>query len=63
LVVLDVVVTPQGTSAGEKILKDPGYGFAEKAIEALRGWRFRPAVDKDKNPIAARVQMEFAFHD
>jgi len=61
-VFLDIVVTPQGTSTGVKILKDPGYGFAEMAIEALRGWRFRPAVDKDKNPIAARVQIEFAFH-
>jgi len=61
-VLLDIVITPQGTSTGVKILKDPGYGFAEKAIEAVRGWRFRPAVDKDKNPIAARVQIEFAFH-
>jgi TonB family protein len=61
-VLLDVAVTPQGTSAGIKILKDPGYGFAEKAIEAVRRWRFRPAVDKDKIPIAARVQIEVSFH-
>jgi TonB family protein len=60
-VLLDVVVTPQGTSAGIKILKDPGYRLAEKAIKAVRGWRFRPAVDKDKSPIAARVQIEISF--
>jgi TonB family protein len=58
---LDVVVTPVGTSAGIKILKDPGYRFAEEAIEAVRRWRFRPSVDKDKSPIAARVQIEVTF--
>jgi len=61
LVLLDIVVTPQGTPAGIKILKDPGYGFTEKAIKAVRGWRFRPVVDKDKSPIAARVQIEITF--
>jgi TonB family protein len=60
-VVLDVVVTPQGTPAGIRILKDPGYGFAENAIKAVRGWRFRPAVDKDKSPIATRIPIEITF--
>jgi TonB family protein len=63
LVLLDIVVTPQGSSAAIRILKDPRYGFAENAVRAVRGWRFRPAVDKDKSPIAARVQIEVSFHD
>jgi TonB family protein len=60
-VLLDVVVTQLGTIAGVKIVKNPGHGFAENAIRTVRGWRFRPAVDKDKSPIAARVQIEITF--
>jgi TonB family protein len=63
LVLLDIVVTPHGSAAAIRILKDPGLGFAENAIKAVRRWRFRPAVDKDKTPIAARVQIEISFHD
>jgi TonB family protein len=42
-------------------MKGPGNGLEEKAIEAVRSWRFRPAVGPDGHPVATMVPIEVTF--
>jgi TonB family protein len=57
------VITPQGRPTNIRVTKDPGYGFAERAVEALTEWRCKPALDKDKKPTAVTVPIEITFRD
>ena len=60
VVVLFVVITPEGRAANIRVTKSPGLGLDEKAIEAVRKWKFKPAT-KDGKPIATQVPIEVTF--
>ncbi len=60
VVVLSIVVTSEGKVTEIKIIKDPGEGLAEKAVDAVRKWRFKPAM-KDGTAVTARVEVEVSF--
>jgi TonB family protein len=60
-VVLQVVVQPDGSAADIQVVKSPDPDFAEKAVEAVEKWRFRPARDRDGQPVATRVPIEVTF--
>ena len=38
-----------------------GMGLDEKAIEAVRNWKFEPAK-KDGKPVAVQINVEVNFH-
>lgn len=60
-VILSVVVTADGLAENAQIVKGPGYGLEQKAIEAVRKWRFRPATGPNGKPVACIVMVEVAF--
>jgi TonB family protein len=60
-VVLRVVITTEGVATNIVVMKGPGNGLEEKAIEAVRSWRFRPAVGADGHPVATMVPIEVTF--
>jgi TonB family protein len=60
-VTLDILVTSKGRVEKIVIVKSPGYGLAEKAIEKIRTWRLKPTLDPRGQPIDARVILEVAF--
>jgi TonB family protein len=60
-VVLGVVVTSTGAVTLIRVVKSLGYGLDEKAIEAVRAWKFKAAT-KDSKPVSVRVSIEVAFH-
>jgi TonB family protein len=60
VVVLFVVVTSEGKATNIAVAKSPGLGLDEKAIEAVRKWRFKPAM-KDGKPVPTRVPIEITF--
>jgi TonB family protein len=43
-----------------QILKSAGYGMDDKAIEAVRKWRFRPGT-KEGKPVDVRIQVGLSF--
>ncbi len=45
-VILEAVVLKDGTVSNIKVLRTPrpGMGFEEAAIDAVKQWRFRPAL-------------------
>jgi len=61
VVVLMVVITLEGRATNIQVVKSPGLGLDEKAIEAVRQWRFRPAVGPGGKPVPAQVPIEVTF--
>jgi len=59
-VVLYIEVGPDGTATNIQVQRALGYGLDEKAIEAMRQWRFRPGV-KDGQPVTAAATIEVTF--
>lgn len=58
---LSVVVLPNGQAGRIEIINSPGLGLDQKAIEAVRGWRFKPAIGRDGKPVATTVTIEVLF--
>ena len=60
LVVLYVEVDPEGKAINPRVVRTLGYGLDEKAIEAVRMWKFEPAR-KDGQPVAVQINVEVNF--
>jgi protein TonB len=60
-VVLQVVITPDGRATNIEIVKGPGLGLEEKAIEAVRTWRFKPALGPNGKAVATITPIEVTF--
>ena len=61
VVVLKIVVGPDGRTHEAQVLRSLGLGLDEKALEAVKQWRFEPAK-KDGQNVAVLVSVEVAFH-
>jgi protein TonB len=61
VVVLWLVVGPDGKPRDIRVVRTLGLGLDEKAIEAVKNWRFEPAL-KDGKPVAVQVNVEVNFH-
>ena len=59
-VVLWVVVGPDGRPHDIRVSRSLGLGLDEKAVEAVRQWKFEPAR-KDGNPVAVQINVEVNF--
>jgi periplasmic protein TonB len=59
--VLYVVIGPDGKTRDIRVARTLGLGLDEKAIEAVKTWRFEPAM-KDGKPVAVAVNIEVNFH-
>jgi TonB family protein len=60
VVVLSLIVDPQGQARNIRVARSLGMGLDEKAIEAVRTWRFAPGM-KDGTPVAVQVNVEVYF--
>ncbi len=60
-VVLQVVVTLDGRATNISVVKGPGLGLEEKAVDAVRGWRFKPATGPNGKPVPVLVTIEVTF--
>lgn len=61
VVTLQVVVTADGRATNIRVMKGLGVGLNEKAIEAVHGWRFRPAIGPDHKASAVTALIEVTF--
>jgi TonB family protein len=59
-VVLSVEVDASGRVADTKVIRSLGLGLDEKAMEAVRQWRFRPGM-KDGMPVTVVSEVEVNF--
>ena len=58
--VLWLVVGPDGRPKDIKVARSLGLGLDEKAIEAVKSWKFEPAM-KDGKPVAVQINVEVSF--
>ena len=58
--VLWLVVGPDGRPRDIRVSRTLGLGLDEKAIEAVKTWRFVPAM-KDNKPVAVQINVEVSF--
>ena len=59
---VEAIVNMDGTVTDARVVRslDDRFGLDEKAIEAVRLWRFRPAM-KGGRPVPVRVVIELTF--
>ena len=60
VVVLSLIVDPQGQARNIRVARSLGMGLDEKAIDAVKKWRFAPGT-KDGLPVAVQVNVEVNF--
>ena len=60
-VVLQAVITPDGRATEIQVVKGPGLGLEEKAVEAVKQWRFKPANGPGGKPVPVTVPIEVTF--
>jgi periplasmic protein TonB len=58
--VLWLVVGPDGRPRDIRVARSLGLGLDEKAIEAVKTWKFEPAM-KDGKPVAVQINVEVSF--
>ncbi len=59
--VLGLVVDATGRPTNIRVVNSLGMGLDEKAIEAVRSWRFEPG-QKDGHAVAVEIAIEVDFH-
>jgi len=59
--VLSLIVGADGRTRDIKIARSLGLGLDEKAIEAVKQWKFDPAM-RDGKPVAVEISVEIDFH-
>jgi len=60
-VMLLLVVGEDGRTSDISVRQSLGMGLDEKAIDAVKRWRFRPATF-DGQPVATQIEVEVDFH-
>ena len=58
---VSLIVGADGNPHDIKVLTPLGKGLDEKAIDAIKAWKFEPAM-KDGGPVATQIVVEVTFH-
>jgi TonB family protein len=61
VVVLSAVVTAQGRTRNISITKKLDAELDHWAVEAVRAWRFKPALNVDQKPVSVRTPIDVSF--
>ena len=59
--ILWLIVDAAGKPRDIKVVRGLGFGLDAKALEAVREWRFQPAL-KDGKPVDVQISVEVEFH-
>ncbi len=61
IVVLHLIVTAEGRPTNIQVQRSLGYGLDEKAVQAVRKWRFKPAVGPEGKPVPVWTGLDVNF--
>lgn len=61
VVVLRAILTERGTAEQIEVVKGLDYGLTDRALAAVRRWRFKPAIGMDGKPGAMRINILVTF--
>jgi protein TonB len=60
-VTLRVLVGTDGRATQIRVMRGVGYGLEERAVQTVRDWKFTPAHDAVRRPMAVWVTIEAVF--
>ena len=60
VVVLAIEVDANGRATAFRVIQGPGLGLEEKAIDAVKQWRFRPGL-QDGKPVSTSAIIQVNF--
>jgi len=60
-VLVELIVDEKGNVTRARVVQGMGMGLDEKALEAVRQYRFRPAMENGR-PVKVEVNVEIDFH-
>ena len=58
--ILSVIISPEGDPRDIRVARSLGMGLDEKAIEAVKRWKFQPSMLNGK-PVAVAINVEILF--
>lgn len=58
---IQMTVDAQGNPQNPRVVRPLGMGLDEKALEAVRQYKFKPAMKDGKTPVAVMVTIEVNF--
>jgi TonB family protein len=61
-VALQAIIQADGHATNIQVVKGAGLGLDEKAVEAVRSWRFKPAVGPNGTSVPTIAPVEVDFH-
>jgi periplasmic protein TonB len=61
VVLLETTILPDGTPTDVRVVRGLGMGLDEKAIEAVRQWRFKPVIGPGNKAITVDLSVEVNF--
>jgi protein TonB len=60
VVIVEAVISREGTVVDVRLLKDPGFGMGDAALAAIRNWRYEPAtLDGRRVSVYLTVRVRF----
>lgn len=59
---LAVIVNADGTVRDVSVTKSLVDGLDESAVNTVKKWKFKPAIDRDGNPVPVKVVVQVSFH-
>jgi len=58
---ISLIVDAQGNPQNPRVIRSLGMGLDEKALEAVRKYKFKPAMRDGKTPVAVPITVEVNF--
>lgn len=62
-VALEAIIRPTGRATDIKVMKSAGSDLDQKALEAVKTWRFKPALDANSKPVPTITAIAIMFDD
>jgi TonB family protein len=62
IVIVSVIVDAQGNPQNPRVVRPLGMGLDEKALEAIRKYKFKPALEDGKTPVPVMINISVDFH-
>jgi TonB family protein len=59
--IVSIIVDTQGNPQNPRVVRTLGMGLDEKALEAVRKYKFKPAMKDGKTPVPVMVNIEINF--
>ncbi len=59
---IQLIVDAQGNPQNIRVIRTLGMGLDEKAVEAVRKYKFKPALKDGKTPVPVLITVEVDFH-